>query len=203
MDAMAGYECFGGSGVGNSQPLALWAPGGGATVFPNGTGLLLNGGRHVVIQIHYNLIAGTYPDRTRVNMTTNSTGTTTRAYFAPIVDSNLQLPPGMANFSASDTIPLSSLPIPVRIYGAAPHMHTLGRSLRVETTGTTPRCIVDTPRWDFHWQGLWWYDTPVRVSPSDTLRITCNYDTTGRTSDTHWGESTSDEMCLTYFYVAP
>ncbi len=198
-----GYECFGDSGVPGSEPLVLWAPGAGPTRFPNGTGLLLPGGHHVVVQIHYNLAAGSFPDRTRVEMTTGSAATTTRARFEAIAAHDLNLAPGMQSVSASSLTPLTGLPLPLRVYGVAPHMHQLGRTLHVETTSATPRCLVDTPRWDFHWQGIWWYDTPARVSPSDTIRLTCTFDTTSRTAVTHWGEGTADEMCLAFFYVAP
>ncbi|MEI8254451.1 MAG: hypothetical protein WCJ30_02140 [Deltaproteobacteria bacterium] len=78
-DPGIGYECFGGSGVSGSEPLALWAPGGGPTRFPNATGLLLAGGRRVVVQIHYNLASGSFPDRTRVELTISSAATTRHA----------------------------------------------------------------------------------------------------------------------------
>jgi hypothetical protein len=95
------------------------------------------------------------------------------------------------------------LPLPIKLYGVGPHMHTLGQTLHVETTGEHGQCLADTPRWDFHWQSLWWYNTPLRVRPTDTVHLTCTYDTSSRMTDTHWGEGTSDEMCLVFFYVTP
>ena len=206
-DAIPGYECFGGADANGAQPIVLWAPGAGATTYPNGTGLLVPANRHVVIQVHYNLDNGTFPDRTRVRLTTAAmTSTVTRGYLAPVVNGNLNLQPGMASTTSEASVSLTALPIPVRIWGVAPHMHQLGRTLHVDATAmgsTTNRCVVDTPRWDFHWQGLWWYETPMRVSPTDSLHISCTYDTTSRTTAVHWGEGTSDEMCLAYFYVTP
>jgi mono/diheme cytochrome c family protein len=202
-DAAPGYQCFGGAGVSGAEPIALWAPGAGAMTFPNATGVQLPGARRVAVQIHYNTDNGTFPDRTRVRLAT-SDANVTRAYFAPIANGNLSLPPGMASVSSSHDVSLSALPIPVRIWGALPHMHQLGRTLRVDRmSGSTTSCIVDTPRWNFHWQGVWWYDAPLRVSPSDSLRITCTYDTSSRSTTTTWGEGTSDEMCLAFFYVSP
>ena len=43
-----------------------WAPGAGATYLPPGTGVALAGGRNVILQVHYNLAQGVFPDRTRV-----------------------------------------------------------------------------------------------------------------------------------------
>ncbi len=69
-DPLPGYTCFGGPGVTNTAPLVLWAPGGEATRFPEGTGLRLTGGRRVAIQVHYNLLNGSRPDRTAVRLRT-------------------------------------------------------------------------------------------------------------------------------------
>ncbi len=64
-----GWTCFGGSGVGgpgeslDSAPwIGAWAPGGGGTVHRAGFGIPLAAGTQVIMQVHYNLLAGTEPD---------------------------------------------------------------------------------------------------------------------------------------------
>jgi Copper type II ascorbate-dependent monooxygenase, C-terminal domain len=66
---------------------------------------------------------------------------------------------------------------------------------------------LNIPRWDFHWQGNYWFKTPVQVKKGDILRVSCVYD---NSKDNRpyvgnaplemryitWGEGTSDEMCL-------
>jgi len=57
-------------------------------------------------------------------------------------------------------------------------------------------------RWDFDWQQFFNYgDGPVDIQFGDKVRITCGYDTTGRTDTVTWGEGTLDEMCLTFLYT--
>jgi hypothetical protein len=61
-----GWTCFGGTGVGGSEPgrrlaggsdwVAAWAPGGGERRAPAGTGYLLEPGAQLVMQVHYNLL---------------------------------------------------------------------------------------------------------------------------------------------------
>lgn len=51
--AGAGWECYGGSGVGGDELLIGWAPGQDAAVFPDGSGYVLEPGDFVVLQIHY------------------------------------------------------------------------------------------------------------------------------------------------------
>lgn len=74
-----GWTCFGGSALPSdtstvgasldSAPwLAAWAPGGGESVFGDGTGKFLPEGSRVVLQVHYNLREGAAPDRTAVRL---------------------------------------------------------------------------------------------------------------------------------------
>ena len=78
----AGWTCFGGPGVGagtSSDPrgflddagwIAAWAPGFGADRYRPGTGVELPAGSRIVMQVHYNLLNGRGPDRSRAVLTT-------------------------------------------------------------------------------------------------------------------------------------
>jgi hypothetical protein len=63
-----GWTCFGGSGLRdndglNSAPwLGAWAPGGKEAVFAPGFGKPLRAGSRIIMQVHYNLLAGRGPD---------------------------------------------------------------------------------------------------------------------------------------------
>lgn len=195
-----GYTCYGGPGV-DAAPVVLWAPGGGATNFPRGTGVEIEAGQPLVIQVHYNLQAGDGLDRTRIDL--EFADTASPAYIIPIADYSFALPPRMPLVSSSDTFSLSELPVSVRVHGTFPHMHTLGRSLTVDRIAAdgTEACMTDVPRWDFNWQLAYWYETPIRITPEDQVRITCTFSTMERSDTVTWGEGTEDEMCLNFFYV--
>ncbi len=77
----AGWTCFGGPGVGagTANPrgflddagwIAAWAPGWGGDRLRDGTGISLPAGSRIVMQVHYNLLNGTRPDRSRAVLTT-------------------------------------------------------------------------------------------------------------------------------------
>jgi hypothetical protein len=201
-EAGPGYTCFGGAGV-SAFPVVLWAPGGGATIFPRGTGVQISPSRPLVVQIHYNVLGGMGTDRTRVDIQTVASATP--AYIAPLVDSTFNIPPRTPSYSSSDEQSLSAIPrgVTLRAYGSFPHMHTMGTSLRVErVTAGGNECLLDVPRWDFNWQLAYWYETPIRVTRDDTVRITCEWNSMTRDTNTTWGEGTEDEMCLNFFYVS-
>jgi hypothetical protein len=193
-----GYPCFGGAGV-DASPVALWAPGAGAIQLPEGTGVPLAPGRDLIVQIHYNLDNGTAPDRTRVALAFAQKPVITAQYL-PIADTDLKLPPGKQRIESMASAMLA--PGQFTVYGAMPHMHTLGRTLQVnvEADGAST-CLVNVDRWDFHWQNAWWYDQPLVIDKPSSMSIRCGYDTRTRTDTVTWGESTSDEMCISFLYV--
>lgn len=205
-EAGPGYSCFADARVG-ATPVAAWAPGYGATRFPSGLGVQLEGGRPMVIEIHYNTLAGGGTDRTAVDLEVRTEGVTPGRFVA-IVDDDLHLPPRMPEVSQSVTLHASEVTetdTPVNLYGVFPHMHTLatGQHLEVTHAGGAHECVADVPRWNFHWQRLYLYDAPVRVLPSDDLTITCRYDTTSQTAPVVWGEGTGDEMCVAALFISP
>ena len=73
-----GWSCFGGTGLSggrrsagiadslnNANWIAAWAPGWGGNRLPDGTGVSLPAGSQIVMQVHYNLLNGRAPDRSR------------------------------------------------------------------------------------------------------------------------------------------
>ena len=76
-----GWSCFGGTGLpagngagvadslNNANWIAAWAPGWGGNRLPEGTGVSLPAGSQIVMQVHYNLLNGNAPDRSRALLT--------------------------------------------------------------------------------------------------------------------------------------
>jgi len=68
-DPGEGWTCFGDSGLPNSNDLndapwlGAWAPGGQESVDAKGYGVPLPAGSRIIMQVHYNLLAGSEPDR--------------------------------------------------------------------------------------------------------------------------------------------
>lgn len=75
-----GWSCFGGTGLpagegglvdslNDASWVAAWAPGWGGSRLPDGTGVPLPKGSQIVMQVHYNLLNGRAPDRSRALLT--------------------------------------------------------------------------------------------------------------------------------------
>ncbi len=200
-----GYTCFGGAGA-SALSVGGWAPGAGPEELPGGTGIAIDASRPLVVQVHYNTANGDGTDRTRVRL--RMAASAIPAFFLPVADLLFSAPPHEASASSTFTqgnrwleaYGLSTM----RVWGAFPHMHTLGASQRTELVradGTT-ECLIDVPRWDFNWQRQYWYPSPLTMTTLDSLRIACSWNTMSRDTAVTWGERTEDEMCLDTLYVS-
>jgi hypothetical protein len=90
------------------------------------------------------------------------------------------------------------------------HQHKLGQTTHTVLNPDTPdeRLLIDIPRWDFDWQGSYWFAEPIWLNENDTIRITCTYDNSvSRTNPEPRyvvaGEGTNDEMCLNFITMLP
>jgi len=225
-EAGPGYTCFGGpggSGVGpGSQAawLGAWAPGSLGTDFPPGTGVKVPAGSKVILQVHYNTATiAPAPDQTSMDFKIE-TSVTKVAVVQPwtntqwVAQKQMVIPAGMPDVMHSYTLdptPFMSYitggviaaGAPFTIYSANLHMHTRGTQARLDILRAdgTRECLLEIPRWDFHWQGAYGLTTPKVFNPGDSVYLECHWDNSTTTHDVNWGEGTDDEMCLGGFYI--
>lgn len=222
-----GYYCPGTAG-GNAgiNWLGVWAPGVPGGNYPKGTGLLVEPGSKIVVQIHYNTSA-TKPigDQSTVQFQLEDQ-VKTKAIMIPFTNfsawtrsKGMKIPKGEADVKHSFEVPVSvlSLLVPnlkeLTIYSVMLHMHQLGAkgSLHIKKDAEHA-CLVDIPRWDFGWQLLYHLKKPITIGQSDSVGITCHFNNSEANQpivngkkqpsrDVYWGDGTFDEMCLGVLYV--
>lgn len=210
-EAGPGYTCFGGAGTDSALPVVLWAPGGGASRTPAGTGLQIDGTIPLVVQVHYNLLSANPGDTDRSNIDVQIAPSAIPGFFLPIADLGLVAPARMSAATHHFDMDYGAYWLGMtpgvssaHVYGIGPHMHTLGTDIQVDMLnpdGSTD-CMVHIPRWDFNWQRAYGYQTPIPIDLNTRMRITCTWNTSSRDTDVTWGEGTQDEMCLAFLYVS-
>lgn len=201
-EAGPGWQCFGGSGIADTGgAIGAWAPGVSAVVYPGGTGIPLPADKGLAMQIHYNTQAGVrVPDTTRLKLM-YATGAVTPAYLIPLAASGFEVPPMTQNYSFTKPFPNSINLLPnIKLWGFLPHMHTKG--VRISLRGPSNECLIDIPRWDFHWQGQYFRSSPFTLARGDAVNLSCTWNNP-TTSPLRWGEGTDDEMCFAYVYATP
>jgi hypothetical protein len=220
LDAGSGYECFSGPGWGGTPNLiGGWVPGSSALEFPAGTGLEVPPGSKIVLQVHYDTASTRpEPDATGVEIML-ADAVPTKAAFVSFLDPSwpvlhtMTIPAhakdAVHEFSA-DPRPLFGflsdgliqVDRPLKIHFVAPHMHTRGtkQELALHHADGRKECMVDIPRWNFHWQRFYPFSTPKILEPGEKMSIECHWDNESD-STLNWGEGTDEEMCMTGVYV--
>lgn len=125
----------------------------------------------------------------------------------PLINDTFLLPAGNADTEvrASFTIPPW---VNAHAIQVAPHMHLLGRKIKVEVTplGGSKQCMVNIDDWDFNWQGFYQFRNAFPLPASSTVTLTAHYDNSAANprnpnnppKDVRWGEETTDEMALAF-----
>lgn len=234
-----GYPCFGGpTPTGEELRTQIqyqfggqWAPGMPGTPTPKGTGVKIEPGSRIIMQMHYNTLAGgDLADQTSVKFATQPT-VEKRGYSVAwtnirwiITPTRMKIPAGAAEVKHSFKDHLGKSPTvqflaegldtekPLLIHSIFPHMHKLGKSIAIRVhRADGVVTVLDIPNYDFDWQFEYFLETPVVLNPEDKVEIECVWDNSPahRMSegiqdmpiDVGWGEGTQDEMCVSLLYV--
>ena len=206
-----GYTCFGGPGFLPTGGLGGWAPGARPIVDPDGVGVLLPAGARVVMQVHYhNRRPGPESDRTQIGLHFAKAPVDKQVRWLQLMNRVFLIPAGAPQHEvrASYTIPPGRN---LHAVGISPHMHLLGRSMKVTATypdgSRQPLIYIDD--WDFHWQGIYTFAKPVPLPGGTRIDLEAVYDnsTANRRNpnapprEVRWGEETSAEMCIAFVRV--
>lgn len=215
-----GWDCFGAAGdsvIPEGVPVA-WAPGTGAVHYPDDTGIRIEAGHKLVMQMHYNLINDDGADTTEVQLAMTDSvareGIQTLVdpfLFSAVVGAPESLEPGRASVEYEWAIPLAEATFDevdrdqtVDVYGILPHMHQRGRGMEVSfDVEQEETCGAHVDRWDFNWQRMYFYEEPITMTYADSVHVTCDFDTSSDTKPVLPGFGTDDEMCLLGLYIVP
>lgn len=211
-----GYANFGGPGFLPSGALGGWAVGNTARRLPNDMGRYLKKGSDLVVQVHYHPTGKLETDQSEAGL-----------YFvdkpvSELVKEKAKLVGSiwMANYEmdipagASDyrRFTIYTLPKDVIMVGIVPHMHLLGKSMRVTATQPKqqPETLIDIPVWNYNWQDEYYYEQPIRLKAGTKIVVEAVFDNSADNPSNPssppqrvtWGEETTDEMLFCFFLLA-
>lgn len=210
--------------------LAHWAPGMDGHRFPEGTGLRLEPGSALVVQMHYYTreAPGESDAGTRLDFQVASSverpalhlAQTRNAWLVAERNGSMVIPPGeratyevaddlgdLVGYIARITDVEEDRIQALEIHSANLHMHAFGHSGRITLTDRNGRqeTLLNVPRWDLAWQRDFTFVEP-KVFARDELEgtrlgVECTYQ--NDTEDTVYGGYGSfDEMCFNFSYIA-
>ena len=200
-----------------------WAPGQMATKLPAGTGYYLPKGAEVVIQTHYHRTGKPETDRLKIGL-----------YFADkpvekvwqsvavgprpenlrqilgLEKAAFQIPAGESNHKVKASAWLQS---DATVHAVMPHMHLIGRQIKVVMTppGGEAITLVEIPDWDYNWQETYWFKKPLKAPAGTRIDVEALYDNSLSNPNNPFnpprtipfGEQTTNEMMFGFVSVTP
>ena len=161
----------------------------------------------MIIQVHYHSSGTPQTDRTRVGLFFNREPVRRDLFYLPIFNSTFVIPAGAERHTVTASFTTPPL-LSTRAISIFPHMHLLGREMRVDAVYSdgTRRPMVYIDDWDFNWQAIYYYQKPVSLPPLTRIEVTAVYDNSPSNPnnpnptprDVRWGDQTTDEMCVAF-----
>ena len=203
-----GYTCFGGPGGNVSSAvgwIGAWAPGDPGGDTPVGTGIPVQPGSKVALQVHYD--SGLYEpgmlDQTTVHFKLDDT-VEKPAFVLPFANpdwltttNSMLIPAGETAQSHSFLFDPTPFFGPEGIFGSVNlsggliasntafeihstglHMHELGKEIKLEVhrANGDRTCLLEIDDWDFNWQGGYSLAEKEIFEPGDKLYLECTWD---------------------------
>jgi hypothetical protein len=161
-------------------------------------------GSDLVMNLHYHPDGKEEIDQSSVGIYFTPKPATTITGGIAIRSRKIDIPPGESHCEVhAETQPL---PVDVKMLAIFPHMHNLGREMKVAAItpdgGAVP--LIWIRDWDFNWQGAYVFKEPLRLPKGTVIKVDSVYDNStdnpknpsNPPKRVHWGEQTTDEMCL-------
>jgi thiol-disulfide isomerase/thioredoxin len=192
-----------------------WAPGNTPGFLPPGVARVVPKGAKIIMQVHYHKNGKQEIDRTKVGIHF-AKGPVKRALTViPIMPpggplSGMTIPPRATDYEVRGSY---TLPRDVLAFSVTPHMHYLGKDMKLTATLPTGEVVplLLVRHWDFNWQEMYTYREPVPLPAGARIEMVAHFDNSeGNPNNPHrppqavrWGEETTDEMCIGFLDVAP
>ncbi len=211
-----GYANFGGPGFLPSGALGGWSVGNTPRPLPNGMGRYVHKGADLVVQMHYHPSGKPETDQSEIGL-----------YFVkkPVAESlkepaklvgsiwmanyEMEIPAGEKSYRRSTSY---TLPKDVILVGVVPHMHLLGKSMRVTALlpDNTVKTLIDITNWNYNWQDEYYYERPFKLPAGTRLEVEAVFDNSAENPSNPssppkrvtWGDGTTDEMLFCFFLIS-
>jgi len=205
VDGSPGYKSFGGPGFFPESALGGWSPGSSPTVLPRGSAKLLRPGSDLVIQTHYHPSGKPEVDQSSLAVYFGKKPPDKLVITVPILQKNFMIPAAAARHPVRATF---TLPMALEVIALTPHMHDLGREMKVtaELPNGSNLPLIWIRDWDFNWQNDYYLRTPARLPAGSKITMQAWFDNTANNPKNPfhpprpivWGEGSVDEMALCF-----
>jgi hypothetical protein len=200
-----GYRSFGGPGSVVTGLLGLTGPAKQPRFFPDDVTKMMHAKSDLVLVVHYHPTGKEVRDQSRVGLYFSKQPAGRNMLPLILGTKEIDIPPGDRAHVVEDTL---TLPAEAAVYSVTPHMHQLGREMKVwaERPDGKEVPLVWVKGWDFTWQDDYLFaDRPV-LPAGTKLRLRAVFDNSADNPANpnrpprrvRYGEQSTDEMCLCF-----
>jgi tetratricopeptide (TPR) repeat protein len=187
-----------------------WTPGQRPRPSPDGMPWKLEAQSDLIVQLHLQPTGRPEPIQVSVGFFFTATPPSRMPLGLRLGSETIDIPAGESRYQIADQY---TLPVDAELLAIQPHAHNLGREmfadvLRPDGT-TTP--LIAIRDWDFRWQDVYRYRSPVTLPKGSTIRMRFSYDNSAANprnpfQPPHrivWGQNTTDEMGDLWLQLVP
>lgn len=190
--------------------LAFWTPGMVPVPLPEGYAAELPAGHDLILQLHLHPSGKTETEQSSIGLHFTDEKPRGRLQLMILNQSKIRIDPGDASYAVTAT---KTIPRDVELYGVFPHMHLIGRTVKLTATlpdGTTLP-LLSIGDWNFNWQAYYRYATPLRLPAGTKIQGRFTYDNSENNPANPsrpprrvtYGEQTTNEMAIAILDMLP
>lgn len=202
-----GYTSFGGPGIEYFEEVSFWAAGHEASHLPAGIGQRFPRQSDIVLQVHYHPTGKPERDRTRIGVYFSRGRVKQALHWSNVSNQKFQIPAGQPSteIKASWFIPTD-----LEALAVSPHMHQLGRDMRITLTLPSGRTqdLIHIPAWDPTWQSAYYFQKPISLPQGSVVKVVAHFDNSAHPRNPNTppqcvkrGFGADDEMCEGFIAV--
>ena len=190
--------------------MAIWTPGWQPVPLPEGFSLPWPKGADLILQLHLSLSGKPESEQSTIGIYLTNQAPTKSMIDVLLEDRRIDIPPGEKAYRTHDAL---FLPAAADVFGLYPHMHRLGRDVKVTARlpGGEEKILLWINDWNFNWQMYYQDLKPVRLSANTELVMDCVHDNSTDNPNNpslipqrvRWGEQTRNEMSDVVIQLIP
>lgn len=197
---------------GNMLPgtMAVWVPGRFPLPLPEGLSMPWPKKADLVLNLHLHPSGKPEVEQSSVGFYFTDQPPRRSMLDVSLIDMKIDIPPGEKAFRTQASC---VLPIDMDALSVFPHMHLIGKEIKVTATlpDGTARPLLWINDWDFNWQDFYQYATPVRLPQGTKVTLDCVHDNSADNpanprqppTRVRWGEQSFDEMSIAFLNLVP
>jgi hypothetical protein len=187
-----------------------WTPGQVAPLLPDDLAWRLEKNTDLVVELHMQPSGKVEQVAPSIGLYFGDTAPTRTPAMLRLGRQDIDIPAGDAHYIVTDAY---TLPVDVEVEAVQPHAHYRARDVRGEATlpdGSTKR-LIDIADWDFRWQHVYRFATPLRLPKGTRVSMRYTYDNSEGNARNpqrpparaRWGQRSAEEMGDLWLQVLP